>query len=173
MPTPPPTEVTAAPRAAAAAAPSSAAEPPAITTTAHRGPPRPGIPPLRLRVLVADDNRDAADVLGGLLSLAGADVRVCYDGAAAAAAVAEFRPDAGVFDLHMPGMGGCDLARAARGLAGVRPLLLVAVSGFGDEEAVRRTAAAGFDAHLTKPADPRALIATLSDFDRSFRAKPR
>ncbi|HYH64258.1 MAG TPA: response regulator [Urbifossiella sp.] len=123
--------------------------------------------------MVADDNRDAADILGGLLSLAGADVRVCYDGAAAAAAVAEFRPDAGVFDLHMPGMDGCALARVARGLAGIRPLLLVAVSGVGDEEAVRRTAAAGFDAHLTKPADPRALIATLSDFDRSFRAKPR
>jgi CheY-like chemotaxis protein len=148
-------------------------EPPAITTTTHNGPPRRGIPPRRLRVLVADDNRDAADILGGLLSLAGADVRVCYDGTTAAAALAEFRPDAGVFDLQMPGMDECELARVARGLAGIRPQRLVAVSGLGDDEAVRRTATAGFDAHMTKPADPRALIATLSDFDQSFRAKPR
>lgn len=147
-----------------------AAERPAITLTTHSGPPRRGLPPLRLRVLVVDDNRDAADILGGFLSLAGADVRVCYDGGSAAAAVAAFRPDAGVFDLGMPGMDGCDLARAARAVAGDRPLLLLAVSGIDGEEAMNRAAAAGFDAHFAKPADPRALVAALSDFDQALHA---
>ena len=134
------------------------------TTTAHAGPPRPGIPPLRLRVLVADDNRDAADVLGGLLSLAGADVRVCYDAAAAVAAAAEFRPDAGVFDVGMPGTDGCALA------AGARPVLLVAVSGLDEEAVLRRAGASAFNVRMAKPADPRELIATLSGFDLWLRS---
>jgi CheY-like chemotaxis protein len=145
-------------------------EPPAITSTAHAGPPRPGISPLRLRVLVVDDNRDAADILGGLLSLAGADVRVCYDAVAAVAAAAEFRPDAGVFDVGMPGTDGCALAAAVRAGAGGRPVLLVAVSGLDEEAVLRRTGGSAFNVRMVKPADPRELIATLSGFDLWLRS---
>jgi hypothetical protein len=109
-----PMDAPTATRDRAPTTPNPAVEPPAITSTSHGGPPRPGIPPLRLRVLVVDDNRDAADILGGLLSLAGADVRVCYDAATAVAAVTAFRPDAGVFDVSMPGTDGCSLAAAVR-----------------------------------------------------------
>jgi two-component system OmpR family response regulator len=144
---------------------------PAITPTTYHGPPRPGISPLRLRVLVVDDNRDAADTLAGLLMLAGAEVRVCYDGATGAAAAAEFAPDVGLFDVNMAGMDGCALARAVRAGAGGRPLLLVAVTGVSDAAAKARTSAAGFDLHLTKPAAPRELVATLSNFDLRLRAE--
>ncbi|HEX4608408.1 MAG TPA: response regulator [Urbifossiella sp.] len=111
-------------------------------------------------MLVADDNYDAADTLGGLLLLCGATVRVCCDGAEAAQLAEDFRPDVGLFDANMPGLDGCGLARRARDLAGRRPLLLVAITGVSDHEAQRRTAAAGFNLHLTKPADPAGLIRT-------------
>ena len=167
----PPAEAPTATRDCDPTAARPPAEPPAITTTAHAGPPRPGIPPLRLRVLVVDDNRDAADVLGGLLSLAGADVRVCYDAAAGVAAAAAFRPDAGVFDVSMPGTDGCALAAAVRAGAGDRPVLLVAVSGLDEEAVLRRAGGAAFNVRMAKPAHPRELIATLSGFDLWLRSR--
>jgi CheY-like chemotaxis protein len=121
-------------------------------------------------VLVADDNRDAADILGGLFMLAGAEVRVAYDGPSAAAIAVEFHPDAGVFDVNMPRMDGWELARRVRAATGGRPLLLIAVSGAGRPDAARQAAVAGFNLHLTKPADPRELVATLSEFDLWLRA---
>jgi CheY-like chemotaxis protein len=125
-----------------------------------------------LRVLVADDNRDAADTLAGLLMLCGAAVRACYDGTEGARVAAEYRPDVGLFDVNMPGMGGCDLARQVRQEAGRRPVLLVAITGISDHEAMRRTVAAGFNIHLTKPADPAAPIRTLSEFDPWLQSRP-
>jgi len=110
-----------------------------------------------LRVLVVDDNRDAADSLGLLLELNGAAVRVAYGGADALREAETFRPHVGLFDIHMPGMSGLELARAMRERADGGPLLLIAVTGVSDEDAVERTAAAGFDRHLTKPADPAEL----------------
>ena len=122
--------------------------------------------PLPLRVLVVDDNRDAADTLADLLRLCGADVRTCYgaDGAMALAQVFEF--DAGVLDVHMPGTDGCTLARLLRAAAGARRVLLVAVTGVSDEVARRRTAEAGFGLHLTKASAPEILIAALAAFVR-------
>ena len=148
-----------------------ATEPPAIAFTAREMPERPAFPSLRLNVLVVDDNRDAADSLAGLLLLCGAAVRVCYGGEDAARAAGEFRPDVGLFDVNMPGIDGCELARRVRSAAGDRPLLLVAVTGVSDYAAMCRTAAAGFNLHLTKPADPRELVATLAEFDSWLRAK--
>lgn len=148
-----------------------AVEPPVISFSTPSTPRRTGLPALRLRVLVVDDNRDAADTLGALLMLCGADVRVCYDGAAAAREASDFEPDVGLFDINMPWMNGCDLARRVRADAGLRPVLLVAVTGVTDPEAVRRTAGAGFNMHLTKPADPAALVATLADFDWWLRGR--
>jgi signal transduction histidine kinase len=108
------------------------------------------------RVLVVDDNRDAADSLAQLVSLLGHDVDVAYDGPTAIARARERRPDVVLCDLGLPGMTGYDVARALRDLhaAGVR---LVAVSGYGQPEDVREAAEAGFDRHVAKPADPSVL----------------
>jgi two-component system, OmpR family, response regulator len=148
-----------------------AAEPPVITFASPTAPRRCGLPALKLKVLVVDDNRDAADTLAALLLLCGADVRVCYDGATAVREAADFLPDVGLFDVNMPWMGGCELAKRVRADAGGRPILLVAITGVSEPDAVRRTAVAGFNLHLTKPADPAGLVATLADFDWWLRAR--
>ena len=149
----------------------AAAEPPVISFAAPAMQQRTAFPSLGLKILVADDNRDAADTLGGLLMLCGAAVRVCYDGAEAARVAEDFRPDVGLFDVNMPRLDGCGLAGRARELAGRQPLLLVAITGVSDGEARRRTAAAGFNLHLTEPADPAGLIRTLAQFDQWLRSK--
>jgi CheY-like chemotaxis protein len=120
--------------------------------------------PLTLRVLVVDDNRDAADTLADLLQLYGADVRVCYEGSAALELAPEFPFDAAVLDVHMPGIDGCELARKLTALVGGRRVLFVALTGVSDPAARKRTAAAGFDLHLTKTAAPEVLIAALEAF---------
>ncbi len=125
--------------------------------------------PLALRVLVVDDNRDSADSMAMLLGMFGADVRACYDGATALQLAGDFVPNVGVLDVNMPIMDGCELARRLRDGSTGRPLLLVAVTGIGTAVARERTAAAGFDLHFDKPADPAALAATLSDFLHRLR----
>ena len=146
-------------------------EPPVITFATQSERHRSGLPALRLRVLVVDDNRDAADTLAALLMLCGADVRVCYDGAAGVREASTFRPDVGLFDVNMPLMDGCELARRVRSDALGRPMLLIAVTGISDDAARRQTAGAGFNVHLTKPADPAGLVATLADFDWWLRGR--
>ena len=116
-----------------------------------------------LRVLCVDDNRDAADTLGILLELVGFEARVCYDGKTALAAAEEFRPDAAILDLSMPGMTGDELGRLLRERPWARQIPLVALTALGDEEARRRTSAAGFDLHLTKPVSPDRLANVLAD----------
>ena len=147
------------------------AEPPVITFATESVPRRTGLPALRLKVLVVDDNRDAADTLAALLMLCGADVRVCYDGEAGVREATAFNPDVGLFDVNMPRMDGCELARRVRTDAHGRPLLLIAVTGVSDADAQRQTAGAGFNLHLTKPADPAGLVATLADFDWWMRSR--
>ncbi len=124
-------------------------------------PPAGRAAPIARRVLVADDNRDAADSLGDLLRLLGADVRVVYDGPAALAAVAAFRPAVALLDIGMPGMDGYEVARRVRERPGSDAPALVALTGWGQDEDRRRSAAAGFDHHLVKPADVAALAALL------------
>ena len=109
------------------------------------------------RVLIADDNRDAADSLAMLLRLRGHEVQTVHDGHAALAAAAEFAPDAAVIDLGMPGLGGIDVAERIRGEPWGDGILLVALTGWGQQDDRRRTADAGFDHHLVKPADPAEL----------------
>jgi two-component system, OmpR family, response regulator len=161
----------AVPRGCPVPIPPPAVEPPVITFSSPSTPRRSGLPALKLKILVVDDNRDAADTLAALLMLCGADVRVCYDGATGIREATEFRPDVGLFDVNMPWMGGCELAQRVRAGAGGRPILLVAVTGVSDPDAMRRTAVAGFNLHLTKPADPAGLVATLADFDWWLRAR--
>jgi PAS domain S-box-containing protein len=109
-----------------------------------------------VRVLVADDNRDAADSLQRILSLYGYEVQVAYDGAAAIQLDGRFRPRVAVLDIGMPGANGFEVARSIRGSRGDR-VTLIALTGWGQEGDRRRAMEAGFDYHLTKPVDPGAL----------------
>lgn len=122
--------------------------------------------PLSLRVLVVDDNRDAADSLAELLRACGATVRVGYGGEEALAATDGSDFDAAVLDVHMPGIDGCELASRLRSAAHPRRVLLIALTGVSDEAARRRTAEAGFDLHLTKASAPDVLVAALAAFTR-------
>jgi PAS domain S-box-containing protein len=128
---------------------------------------RPGAAPVQvssvpLRVLVADDNRDAADSLQRVLALFGHEVRVAYDGDSALRVGDDFRPRVAILDIGMPGTNGYEVARGLRSKHGER-LVLVALTGWGQDADRRRAADAGFDHHLTKPVDPNALNSLLAD----------
>ena len=124
----------------------------------HAAQPRP------LRVLVADDYTDAADSLATLMEMAGCEVRVAYDGEVAERVAAEFEPDVCLVDLRMPGQDGWDVARQLRASRGPDEILLVAVSGLHDREAVECSREAGFDCHLIKPVGFDKLHARLAEF---------
>ena len=123
------------------------------------------MPPDRsvLRVLCVDDRSAEADRLGVLLDLVGFEARVCYDGATALDAAEQFRPDAAILDLMMPGMDGIELGRELRGREWGRDLPLVALTSLAEGPAARLTAAVGFDLHLTKPVEPDRLANVLAD----------
>jgi PAS domain S-box-containing protein len=118
-----------------------------------------GLPPApnARRVLVVDDNTDAAESLAVLLRLSGHDARVANDGFAALRAAQEMRPDLILLDIGMPGMDGYEVARRLRQDAAFRDVKLVALTGWGQEEDRRRSKSAGFDAHYVKPIDPDVL----------------
>ena len=111
----------------------------------------------QVRVLVADDNRDSADSSATLLQLDGHDVRVAYSGVDALRLVEEFAPQLALLDIGMPGMNGYELARRIRATERGRSILLVAVTGWGQEEDKRLAEAAGFDEHRAKPVDFSSL----------------
>lgn len=112
----------------------------------------------RMQVLVVDDNQDAADSLSALLEMDGFDVKAVYDGASAVAAVMAQVPDMIIMDLGMPGMDGYETARAIRQIAGAERILLLALTGWGQGDARRRTAEAGFDHHLVKPVELEQIV---------------
>jgi len=113
------------------------------------------------RVLVADDNRDAADALCRVLSLLGYDTRAAYDGAEAIELCDSFRPHVAVLDIGMPGRSGYEVAQRVRARKG-REIKLIALTGWGSDADVQRARDAGFDQHLTKPVDPAVLGEMLS-----------
>jgi two-component system, chemotaxis family, CheB/CheR fusion protein len=116
---------------------------------------RPGTLPRR--ILVADDNRDAADSLSMLLKLSGHEVHLAHTGAEAFEAAKRSRPDIGVFDIGMPDFDGYELAERIRREAWGKKITLIAVTGWGQESDKRRALSAGFDHHLTKPIEPEQL----------------
>jgi PAS domain S-box-containing protein len=116
-----------------------------------------------LRVLVIDDNRDSADSATEVLRLLGNKVECAYDGESGIALAGRFRPHMILLDLAMPGMDGYEARRRLRAEPGAETAVLVAMTGFGNEEDKRRTRAAGFDAHLTKPVELDALISLLNN----------
>jgi len=113
------------------------------------------------RVLVIDDSRDGADSLAEVLRVLGYEVRVAYDGPAGLAEATQFRPDAVVCDIGMPGMSGLEVARRLRADPSLRAVRLVAATGWGQDDDRRRSREAGFDHHLTKPIDPADLREAL------------
>jgi PAS domain S-box-containing protein len=114
------------------------------------------------RVVIADDNRDGADSLALVVQAFGCDVRTTYDGAGAVDETAAFRPHVVFLDLGMPGMDGLEAARRIRASSPGDQVMLVAVTGWGQERDRQATAQAGFDAHVVKPADPLALRALIA-----------
>jgi PAS domain S-box-containing protein len=114
------------------------------------------------RILVVDDNRDAAESLRMMLELLGADVQVAYNGRDAIARFAECQPVAMLLDIGMPGMDGYEVAREIRARADGTSALIVALTGWGQEDDRRRSREAGFDHHLVKPADLETLERVLA-----------
>jgi len=112
------------------------------------------------RIVVVDDNQDAADMLADLLVAQGFPVRTAYCGEEALRIMDEFHPSVGILDIGLPDILGYDLALAARRSVDAA-MMLVAVTGWGSEKDVQRAFEAGFDFHVTKPADPEDLIALI------------
>jgi signal transduction histidine kinase/ActR/RegA family two-component response regulator len=117
------------------------------------------------RVLIVDDNRDAAESLGMLLSLLGAESRVVYSGPEALKVIPDFKPAVVLLDIGMPGMDGHEVARRIRQIPECRSLTLIALTGWGQEEDRHRSQSAGFDHHLIKPADVNTLQTLLLSLD--------
>lgn len=116
---------------------------------------------LRHRIVLADDNQDAADSLAVLLELAGHEVRVAYSGRGALAVAEDFRPDTVVLDIGMPDMSGHEVAAELRQRPWAGKARLLALTGWGQESDRLRASKAGFDLLLVKPVDPDRLDATI------------
>ena len=117
---------------------------------------------LRRRVLVADDNRDAATTLQALLELDGHEVHIAHDGQAALEIAERLQPQIAILDIGMPKLNGYEIARRIRSAAWGPGMRLVALTGWGQEGDRQRAFAAGFDAHVTKPVDPDELKGLLN-----------
>lgn len=115
----------------------------------------------RCRVLVADDNVDAADMLTALLRQQGHAVRTVYDGSAAIQEADLFRPHVAVLDLGLPGRTGLEVCAELRGRSWGTSMLILAATGWGRDEDHRRSVSAGFDLHLLKPIDPDELLGAI------------
>ncbi len=114
-----------------------------------------------LKVLVVDDNVDAALTLSMILESSGYVTRVAHDGHGALEAARAFRPRVAFLDIGMPGMSGYDTARAMRAMEELDGIVLVALTGWGAESDRRRSSEAGFDHHLTKPVQLEVVVELL------------
>jgi CheY-like chemotaxis protein len=137
---------------------------PAVLTPPARddGPAENGRPAARRRILVVDDNRDAAVSLAMMLELMGNEVRTAHDGREGVDAAEVFRPDVVVLDIGLPRMNGYEAARHIREQPWGRDAVLIAVTGWGQEEDKRQSKEAGFDFHMVKPVEPAALEKLLA-----------
>jgi two-component system CheB/CheR fusion protein len=116
----------------------------------------------RRRVLIVDDNTDAAHTLAMLMEIGGHVVQLCYDGHSALTECEKFLPEVVLLDIGLPGLDGLEVARRLRSMnLSPRPML-VALTGYGQAEDMRRSHEAGFDHHLVKPADPQTLTALMA-----------
>ena len=120
----------------------------------------------KCRVLVAEDNADAAESLVRLLRLKGHDVQAAYDGRQAIAEAEKFKPTIALLDIGLPDLTGYDVARHVRSQDWGKEMVLVALTGWGQEEDKRRTREAGFDQHIVKPVDPMLLLKMLESYQK-------
>jgi CheY-like chemotaxis protein len=120
------------------------------------------LPAIERRVVVVEDNRDVRDLLGLMLRRLGHHVATASDGAEGLERIREVRPDAAVVDLGLPGIDGYEVARRTRADFG-SDIFLIALSGYGQPEDRKRATDAGFDVHLTKPADIEQLRRALAE----------
>jgi signal transduction histidine kinase len=125
------------------------------------------------RILVVDDNRDAAESLAALLTLLGHEVSQAHDGPAALELARTLVPDLILLDIGMPGMSGYEVARTLRGAPEASAVTLIALTGYGSADDRRESREAGFDGHLVKPIDFDALERTLMQLPPARRRNPR
>jgi CheY-like chemotaxis protein len=118
--------------------------------------PERHMPPAR--TLIIDDNVDGAESLAVLLKTLGLEVRTAYDGPAGLSVAAEFQPEVVLLDIGLPRMDGYEVARRLRGQPGLTGMLLIALSGYGQDEDRQRSREAGFDHHLLKPVSREVLV---------------
>jgi CheY-like chemotaxis protein len=123
----------------------------------------------RRRILIADDLRDTVNSLAMMLRLAGHEIQTAHDGLEAVQAAAVFRPDVVLLDIGMPKMNGYEAARHIRAQPWGEKMVLVALTGWGQEEDKRRATEAGFDHHLTKPVEPAVLHKLLAVLSRPLQ----
>ena len=116
------------------------------------------------RVLIADDNRDSAESMGMLLRLMGNEVRTVHDGQEAVDEAETFHPDVILMDIGMPLLNGYGAARMIRQQPWSAGTMIVALTGWGQDEDKRRASEAGFDRHYTKPLDPAELRKLITEF---------
>ena len=115
------------------------------------------------RILLVDDNRDAAETLAMLLELTGHETHIAYDGLEAVETAAKVKPDLVLLDIGLPKMNGYEVARRIRERPWGKNLVLVALTGWGQDEDRLKSREAGFDGHILKPVDPEALTRLLAE----------
>jgi CheY-like chemotaxis protein len=142
---------------------------PAADEKAAAVPAEPGAADSGSCILVADDNRDAADSLALVLEMTGHRVFSVHSGTEALAALLRHRPQVAILDIGMPDLTGYEVAEAVRREPWGRSMHLIAVTGWGQTEDKERAHAAGFDQHLTKPVDPDRVEALLRELHRGRR----
>ena len=125
----------------------------------------------RHRVLVVDDNVDAAKSLGMLLELSGQQVSIAHDGHEGIQKAKDFRPELVLLDIGMPGMDGYEVCRRLRQDKATRDSILIAITGWGLEEDRERALQEGFDCHLVKPVELNTLVKMLEELDARIRSK--
>jgi CheY-like chemotaxis protein len=121
----------------------------------------------RRRVLIIEDNADAAESLELVLMIGNHEVAVARDGPTGIAQARQFRPDIVLCDVGLPGMDGYEIARALRADETLRGTFLVALTGYARPEDIQRAADAGFDRHLAKPPDPERLLQQIEEIPAS------
>ncbi|WP_439520070.1 response regulator [Hydrogenophaga sp.] len=123
----------------------------------------------RTKVLIVDDNEDAANMLAGAMQFYGYQTVVAFSGAGALKAIGGKLPQVAILDLGMPDMSGLELAQRLRAMPASDDLLLIALTGWGQQEAGEAARIAGFDSHFVKPADPGSLSALIDE--EAFRRR--
>jgi len=124
--------------------------------------PRAVTPRAGGRVLVVDDNRDAAQLLAETLRFGGFEVATAFDGIEALQTLKTFRADVAILDIGLPSMNGLELARQLRDVDATRAIRLIALTGYGQKADFSASTAAGFDLHLVKPVTTDVLLAAVS-----------